>query len=175
MPPRRSDLPALNAPVPIQARTPSRWLSLLQVPYSAVIGLLLALFDAVPQVGAIIAAVVGTLIALSGGWQPAIITLVVILAYQQIENCVISPPIFSQAVNLSPLAVFVAVLVGGGIGSAVGALVALPVSAAAKVVVAYLLRQRRRDRERSSTWVRAREAARDLSGASARGTQPAAT
>ncbi len=79
MPPRRSALPALTAPVPIQARTPSRWLSLLQVPYSAVNGLLVALFDAVPQVGAIIAAVVATLIALSGGWQPAIITLVVVV------------------------------------------------------------------------------------------------
>jgi predicted PurR-regulated permease PerM len=138
-------------------------LSLLHVPYSAVIGLIVALFDAVPQVGAIIAAFVGTLIALSGGWKPAIITLAVILLYQQLENYVISPRIFSQAVNLSPLAVFVAVLVGGGIGGAVGALVALPVSAAAKVVIAYLLRHRRRDRERGAR-ARARQAAQDIAG-----------
>jgi predicted PurR-regulated permease PerM len=143
-------------------------LSLLHVPYSAVIGLIVALFDAVPQVGAIIAAFVGTLIALSGGWQPAVITLGVILLYQQIENYVISPRIFSQAVNLSPLAVFVAVLVGGGIGGAVGALVALPVSAAAKVVIAYLLRHRRRDRERSAR-ARARRAAQDIAGESSAG------
>lgn len=149
-------------------------LSLLHVPYSAVIGLIVALFDAVPQVGAMIAAVIGTLIALSGGWQPAVITLAVILLYQQLENYVISPRIFSQAVNLSPLAVFVAVLVGGGIGGAVGALVALPVSAAAKVVVAYLLRHRRRDRERG-TRARARAAANDLAGESTGGTQPAGT
>jgi predicted PurR-regulated permease PerM len=148
-------------------------LSLLHVPYSAVIGLIVALFDAVPQVGAIIAAFVGTLIALSGGWQPAVVTLAVILIYQQIENYVISPRIFSQAVNLSPLAVFVAVLVGGGIGGAVGALVALPVSAATKVVIAYLLRQRRRDRERNSTRSRARQAAQDLAGKGSADSEPA--
>jgi len=150
-------------------------LSLLHVPYSAVIGLIVALFDAVPQVGAIIAAFVGTLIAFSGGWKPAVITLAVVLIYQQIENYVISPRIFSQAVNLSPLAVFVAVLVGGGIGGAVGALVALPVSAAAKVIVAYLLRQRRRDRERNSTRSRARQAAKDLAGDPAGSRQPVGT
>jgi len=150
-------------------------LSLLHVPYSAVIGLIVALFDAVPQVGAIIAAFVGTLIALSGGWKPAVITLAVILLYQQVENYVISPRIFSQAVNLSPLAVFVAVLVGGGIGGAVGALVALPVSAASKLVIAYLLRQRRRDRERGGTRARAREAAKALAGQPPASTQPAGT
>lgn len=150
-------------------------LSLLHVPYSAVIGLIVALFDAVPQVGAMIAAFLGTLIALSGGWQPAVVTLAAILIYQQIENYVISPRIFSQAVNLLPLAVFVAVLVGGGIGGAVGALVALPVSAAAKVVIAYLLRQRRRDRERNTTQARARQAAKDLAGDSAASAQPAGT
>jgi len=149
-------------------------LSLLHVPYAAVIGLIVALFDAVPQVGAMIAAVIGTLIALSGGWQPAVLTLAVILLYQQLENYVISPRIFSQAVNLSPLAVFVAVLVGGGIGGAVGALVALPVSAAAKVIVAYLLRHRRRDRERGSR-ARARAAAKDIAGESTGGTQPVGT
>jgi len=140
-----------------------------------VIGLIVALFDAVPQVGAIIAAFVGTLIALSGGWKPAVITLAVILLYQQVENYVISPRIFSQAVNLSPLAVFVAVLVGGGIGGAVGALVALPVSAASKLVIAYLLRQRRRDRERGGTRARAREAAKALAGQPPASTQPAGT
>lgn len=150
-------------------------LSLLHVPYSAVIGLIVALFDAVPQVGAMIAAFLSTLIALSGGWQPAVVTLAAILIYQQIENYVISPRIFSQAVNLSPLAVFVAVLVGGGIGGAVGALVALPVSAAAKVVIAYLLRQRRRDHERNTTQARARQAAKDLAGDSAASAQPAGT
>jgi len=150
-------------------------LSLLHVPYSAVIGLIVALFDAVPQVGAMIAAFLGTLIALSGGWQPAVVTLAAILIYQQIENYVISPRIFSQAVNLSPLAVFVAVLVGGGIGGAVGALVALPVSVAAKVVIAYLLRQRRRDRERNTTQARARQGAKDLAGDSVASAQPAGT
>jgi predicted PurR-regulated permease PerM len=117
-------------------------LSLLGVPYPAVIGLVVGLFDALPQVGAMIASVLGALIAVSDGWQPMVITLVVILVYQQIENYVISPRVFSSAVGLSPLAVFVAVLIGGGVGGGIGALVALPVSAAGKVLIGHAMRNR---------------------------------
>jgi predicted PurR-regulated permease PerM len=117
-------------------------LSLLGVPYPAVIGLVVGLFDALPQVGAMIASVLGALIAASDGWQPMVLTLVVILVYQQIENYVISPRVFSSAVGLSPLAVFVAVLIGGGVGGVIGALVALPLSAAGKVLLGHALRNR---------------------------------
>jgi predicted PurR-regulated permease PerM len=117
-------------------------LSLLGVPYPAVIGLVVGVLDALPQVGAMIASVLGALIALSDGWQPMVITLAVILLYQQIENYVISPRVFSSAVGLSPLAVFVAVLIGGGVGGVIGAVVALPVTAAGKVLIGHAMRDR---------------------------------
>jgi predicted PurR-regulated permease PerM len=71
-----------------------------------------------------------------------VVTLVVILVYQQVENYVISPRVFSSAVGLTPLAVFVAVLIGGGVGGVIGALVALPVTAAGKVLVGHAMRHR---------------------------------
>ena len=49
---------------------------------------------------------------------------------------------FSKAVDLSPIAVFIAVLVGAGVGGAIGALTALPVTASLKVIVRYLFRDR---------------------------------
>jgi predicted PurR-regulated permease PerM len=65
----------------------------------------------------------------------ALITAVYILVYQQIENYVVSPRVMKKAVDLSPAAVIVSVLIGGSILGFVGALLALPLAAAAKVVV----------------------------------------
>jgi predicted PurR-regulated permease PerM len=50
--------------------------------------------------------------------------------------------VFSRSVDLSPVAVFIAVLVGASALGAVGALTALPTAAALKVVLTYLFRAR---------------------------------
>jgi predicted PurR-regulated permease PerM len=116
-------------------------LTILGVPYSMILGLVVAFFDAIPQVGATIGAVVCTLVALTESWHLALAVFIILLAYQQFENYVLAPRIFSQAVDLSPIAVFVAVLVGAGVGGAIGALVALPITAALKVVFRYVFRE----------------------------------
>ncbi len=117
-------------------------LSLLGVPYAAVLGVAMAMFSAIPQVGATIGAVLCTLVALTDGVTLAIITFLFLVAYQQFENYVLAPRVFSSAVDLSPVAVFIAVLVGGSALGVVGALTALPVAAAMKVVLRYVFRRR---------------------------------
>ena len=116
-------------------------LGLLGVPYAAVLGVAMALFTAVPQVGATIGAVLCTLVALTEGVGLAVVTLLFLLAYQQFENYVLAPRVFSSAVDLSPVAVFIAVLVGASALGPIGALTALPVAAALKVVLSYVFRE----------------------------------
>lgn len=115
-------------------------LTLLGVPYAAILGLAVAFLDAIPQVGAMIGAVLCTLVALTESAGLAVTTFLVLLGYQQFENFVLAPKVFSKAVDLSPIAVFIAVLVGAAIGGAIGALTALPVTAALKVIVRYVFR-----------------------------------
>ena len=115
-------------------------LTVLGVPYSAILGLAVAFLDAIPQVGAMIGAVLCTLVALTESVGLAITTFVVLMAYQQFENFVLAPRVFSKAVDLSPIAVFIAVLVGAAIGGAIGALTALPVTASLKVIFRYVFR-----------------------------------
>jgi predicted PurR-regulated permease PerM len=117
-------------------------LTVLGVPYSAILGLAVAFLDAIPQVGATIGAVLCTLVALTESVGLAVTTFVVMLAYQQFENFFLAPRVFSRAVDLSPIAVFIAVLVGAGVGGAIGALTALPVTASLKVIFRYLFRER---------------------------------
>jgi predicted PurR-regulated permease PerM len=136
-------------------------LGLMGVPYAAVLGVAMGLFSAIPQVGATIGAVLCTLVALTDSVQLAIITFVFLLAYQQFENYVLAPRVFSSAVDLSPVAVFIAVLVGGSALGVVGALTALPVAAAMKVVVRFIFRHELRRIEATEVVTAAREVAVD--------------
>ena len=126
-------------------------LGLLGVPYAPVLGVAMAFFDAIPQVGATIGAVLCTAVALTAGLTAGIVTLLFLLTYQQFENYVIAPRVFSRSVDLSPVAVFIAVLVGASVLGPVGALTALPTAAALKVVLSYVFRDRLEKIENTDT------------------------
>jgi predicted PurR-regulated permease PerM len=113
------------------------------VPYPALLALVVALFDAVPQVGAFFASFIGTAVALSQSWGLGVATLAFFCAYQAAENYLIAPRVFARTIDLSPLAAFVAVLAGAALGGLLGALVALPITAAAKIVLTRSLAARR--------------------------------
>ena len=113
------------------------------VPYPALLALVVALLDALPQIGAFLASLIGTVVALSQSWGLAVATLAFFCAYQAAENYLIAPRVFSRTIDLSPLAAFVAVLVGASLGDLLGALVALPVTAAGKIVLTRGLAARR--------------------------------
>lgn len=110
-------------------------LTLLGVPYAAVLGVAVALLDLVPLVGATLAAILCGLVALTQGIGTAAGTVVFLGAYQQLENYVIVPRVYSRAIDLSAGEVFVAALVGGWVGGILGALVALPIAAGVKTVL----------------------------------------
>jgi predicted PurR-regulated permease PerM len=116
------------------------FLSIAGVPYAAVLSITVAVLDAIPQIGAILGAIICTLVALTDSIGLASVTLAFLVAYQQFENYVLSPRVFSRAVNLSPVAVFIAILIGGSLAGAVGAVTALPIAAALKTVFGYVFR-----------------------------------
>ncbi|MBQ0927489.1 AI-2E family transporter [Saccharopolyspora endophytica] len=105
------------------------------VPYPALLAVAVALLDTIPQIGATLASLVATLVALSQGLSPAVITLLFFVVYQAVENYLIAPRVFARTVELSPLGAFVAILVGGALAGVLGAMLALPVAAALKVLV----------------------------------------
>jgi predicted PurR-regulated permease PerM len=126
--------------------TSSILLTILDVPYAIALGLLVAILDLIPLAGATIAAVLITTIAfLSSSVLVGVIVLVYFIVYQQVENHVLYPAIYSRTVQLSPLAILIAVLVGASLAGVLGALVAIPVAGAIQVVLVDYL-QYRRDR-----------------------------
>lgn len=105
-------------------------------------GLLLAVsagvLELLPIIGPIIAAVPAVLLALTAGPQAALAALALYFLVQQVENSVLVPKIQGDAIELHPSAVMFALVVGGAIAGLIGAILALPVTAAGRDVYRYL-------------------------------------
>ncbi len=99
---------------------------LLGVPLSPVAGLWTTLTNLIPQIGGFLGGSFFVLLALTQGPVEAVIALAFVLAYQNLENHVISPAIVGRAVNLSPPTTMLAALVGGAAAGVPGAVVATP-------------------------------------------------
>jgi predicted PurR-regulated permease PerM len=113
-------------------------------PSPVVLALIVGLFDLIPQVGSAIAAfIVVTITLVASGPVPAVILLIVILVYQQVENYLIQPAVMKQAVELSGFATIAVVMLGGALLGVVGAVLAVPVAASVKIVVRELTDGRR--------------------------------
>ena len=77
------------------------------------------------------------------GVVECVVVVVVLLVYQQVENHVLLPVVYGRTVDLSPLAVLVALLIGAEIAGVLGALAAIPVAGSISVVAGELVRWRR--------------------------------
>jgi predicted PurR-regulated permease PerM len=119
-------------------------LSILGVSYAFALALLVAFFDLIPLAGATIAAVVVTTVAvLDAGWTIGLLVLGWFVVYQQLENHVLYPLVYSRTVELSPLVILIAVLIGASVAGVIGALGAIPIAGTIQVLVRDWLRTRR--------------------------------
>lgn len=115
-------------------------LLILHVKYAFLLGLLAAVGDLIPYVGAVLAFVPSFFIALIGnGWTNAIIVSIVFLVIFQGEGHLIAPNILSRNLKLSPLIVLMALLVGGDLAGILGMLVAVPIAGMLRVLAGHIL------------------------------------
>jgi predicted PurR-regulated permease PerM len=111
-------------------------LSILNVPFAVPLAVLMAFFDLIPLVGSTIGGVLVAIVTLFADFpQDTIIWVVFVVVYQQIENSVLQPLVYRRAVNLHPLAVITAILIGSTLLGVLGALVAIPIAAALQIML----------------------------------------
>ena len=112
--------------------------------YALALGVIAGLLDTIPNLGATIAGfiIVPTILA-EEGLTAAVIMLVVVLVYQQVENNVLTPKIQGKAVNLSGFFIIVAVTLFGALLGVLGALTAVPLAAMIQIFVQELTKARR--------------------------------
>lgn len=103
---------------------------LLNVPYAALLAIFAGLVSQfIPTVGTYIGGALPVLLALTVSPTAALWLLLFEVGYQQVENYVIHPRITAVTVNVHPAVAFGAVLVGAALMGAIGALIAIPVTA----------------------------------------------
>jgi putative heme transporter len=117
---------------------------LLGSSYAIALGVIAGLLDMIPNIGATIAGfvLVPTLWA-EEGLTAAIIMLIVVLAYQQLENNILTPKIQGKAVQLSAFFIIVAVTLFGALLGVLGALTAVPLAATIQIFIQELTKARR--------------------------------
>jgi len=102
-----------------------------------------AMFALIPMIGAFMGSIIVIIVALTQSFAAAIIMLVFFIVYQQIENNTAQPFIQSRALNLSPLLILAAVVVGFALGGILGGFVAIPAVAAGRILLEDYLNQRK--------------------------------
>jgi predicted PurR-regulated permease PerM len=113
------------------------------VPYAVALGLLVAILDLIPLAGATLAGIIVVTVSFLHSVPAGIVLLVFVILYQQAENHILQPLIYGRTVQLSPLVVLIAILIGAELAGILGALAAIPVAGSIQVVVRDILAARR--------------------------------
>jgi predicted PurR-regulated permease PerM len=99
---------------------------LIGVPYSLVLGLLAGVFEVLPVIGPISAAVPAVVVGLSQSLVMGLGVLLFYVAIQQLENQVLIPVVMRKVTGLNPLVTILAVLLGVRLGGVIGVILAVP-------------------------------------------------
>lgn len=119
-------------------------LALLEVPFALPLAVFIAVTDLIPLVGATLGAVVTVVVAIATTelWPNTILLAAFFIVYQQLENYLIAPRVLKGTVDMSSIAVLLAALIGASVLGLVGALMAIPVAAAIKVIATPIMQAR---------------------------------
>jgi predicted PurR-regulated permease PerM len=110
-------------------------LGFMGVPYFYVVALVAAVGETIPIVGPIIGGVTAVAVALTVSPKLALTVGVYFLILHQLEANVLVPKIMERRVGVSPVAVMVALLVGGALWGLIGAILAIPTAAILSVII----------------------------------------
>jgi len=110
-------------------------LFLMGVPYFYVVALVAAIGETIPIVGPVIGGITAVAVALSVSPKLALMVGVYFLVLHQLEANVLVPKIMERRVGVSPVAVLVALLIGGALWGLVGAILAIPTAAILSIIV----------------------------------------
>ena len=116
-------------------------LALLSVPYPVALGIWMGVISQfLPVIGTYVGGALPVFIALVENPITALWVLILIVAYQQIENLIISPRVTSRTMAVHPAVSVGAVIAGGYLMGAVGAVLSLPVVAIVQSLISTSLR-----------------------------------
>ncbi len=119
------------------------WIGL---PFAILLGVISGFLTIIPMIGPNIALIPALLLAfITSGWLMVFKVFLLYVVVQVIENNVIGPLIMGKAVGLHPLAIMIAILVGGMMFGMVGIVLAIPVAACLNIILHEFLIHKRQE------------------------------
>ncbi|UJL44925.1 AI-2E family transporter [Virgibacillus sp. NKC19-16] len=115
----------------------------LNINYALLLAIIMGITNLIPYFGPIIGAVPVVAIALTTSWELVIFVSIAILVIQIIEGNLLSPYIVGKSINIHPIAIIFALLLGGDLFGVIGLIVAVPLLTIGKVVTEHILAMRR--------------------------------
>ena len=114
----------------------------LKVPAALVLAIIAGVFDFVPVIGFVLSLGLTAMLAATVSLTTVLAVVGFYVGFNAVENYYITPKVYGRELELSNLAVLVAVAVGAEVGGVIGALLALPAAAIYPVIERIWLRQR---------------------------------
>ena len=118
----------------IQGAISAVGLFLLGVPYALVLGAVVSVMAVIPYLGAWISGTLAVIVALTVSPTTALLTAFLFLGIQQLEGNFLTPKIQGDTLHVHPILIFLAVIIGGGLGGIPGVIVAVPTLAVLRVL-----------------------------------------
>jgi predicted PurR-regulated permease PerM len=105
------------------------WIFGIQIPNIASLALIAGFTNLVPYIGPFIWMTIATLVVLIAWWWKAgLLALIIYILVNQSENNILTPIVMNKTLGVSPLLVFICMLLGGLIFGFIGVLLAVPIS-----------------------------------------------
>ncbi|MBA2255097.1 MAG: AI-2E family transporter [Chloroflexi bacterium] len=109
--------------------------------FAILLAVVAGLFELLPIIGPILSMIPTLLVALTVSPQAVVAVFLLYLLVQQLENNVLVPKIQGEAIELHASVVIFSLIIGGSIAGLLGAILALPITAAGKEIYRYLFRR----------------------------------
>src|SRR5215203_6176125 len=117
--------------------------ALMGIQFWPLLGLWAGVTEIIPILGPWLGGVPAVIIALTQGWEKAILVAGFVVCLQLTENAILVPRVMRGAVGLTPLTVFIAILAGTEFAGVAGALLAIPIAAVIQVMLSHYTEARR--------------------------------
>lgn len=111
-------------------------LTILGIKYALALAILAGMLEIVPIIGPILSGAIAVVIAYftDASWWTIVAIIISYIVIQQLEGHFLVPNIMGQAVGLSPVIIIIAIMIGSQLGGIIGAILAIPIAAAAAVI-----------------------------------------
>lgn len=116
-------------------------LAVIGLPFWAIVGGAAGVFNLVPFIGPFVGGLLGVVVAVTAGdgLGQAVAVVIVMTVVQQVDNHLLTPQILSRTVKLHPVTIIVILASAASLFGILGMLVVIPVFAAVKLVILYVL------------------------------------